>query len=167
LTAPERRTSVATMTWVNLPSFADTTLLALLIANALICLTIFLLAGPTFIAAKDAFGRHVVEVPIWKRLTFALALFAVAAYLALQALLVWEFWPYYADRGERTTERVVELVSLPEENPTLFWITTEGHRFGVTREIYRNLMVGDTVDVRYRPVDDTLFELTIVERAQP
>jgi hypothetical protein len=155
------------MTYVNLPAFADTTLLALLIANALVCLTVFLLAGPSFIAAKDAFGRHVVDVPIWKRLTLALAIFAVAAYLALQALLVWEFWPYYADRGETAREQVTALTALPEESPTLFWITTERHRFGVTREIYRNLMVGDDVEVRFRPADDTLFELTIVERAQP
>lgn len=155
------------MTYINLPSFADTTLLALLIANALVCLTVFLLAGPTFIAAKDAFGRHVVEVPVWKRFTFALALFAVAAYLALQALLVWEFWPYYADRGERSQEQITALTSLPSEDPDLFWITTERHRFGVTREIYRNLMVGDRVEVRFRPADDTLFEITLVERAQP
>ena len=117
------------MTYINLPAFADVTLLALLIANSLVCLVVLIMAGPTFIAARDAFGRHVVEVPIWKRLLLALSIFALAAYLALQALLVWQF--------------------------------------GVTREIYRNVMIGDQVEVRFRAADDTLFELTVVERAQP
>jgi hypothetical protein len=155
------------MTYINLPAFADVTLLALLIANSLVCLLVLIMAGPTFIAARDAFGRHVVEVPIWKRLLLALSIFALAAYLALQALLVWQFWPYYADRGELARERVTAVTALPEQSPDLFWITTERHRFGVTREIYRNVMIGDQVEVRFRAADDTLFELTVVERAQP
>lgn len=151
--------------YINLPAFSAATLVAILLANAVLLVCLFVLAGPALIAGRDAFGRPMRTVGVARRAMMGAALLAVSAYFAAEAVMLYRFWPYYLDPGSRVTELVVERVALPADDPVVFWIATEGHRFGVTEEIWRQVATGDLVEARFRAADDTLFELRIVEGA--
>lgn len=152
-------------TYINLPAFSAATLVAVLLANAVLLVCLFVLAGPALIAGRDAFGRPMRTVGVLRRAAMGAALLAVSAYFAAQSVMLYRFWPYYLDPGSRATELVIEKVALPVEDPIVFWIETTNHRFGVTEEIWRQVATGDLIEARFRSADDTLFELQVVESA--
>lgn len=157
--------SLGTDSLINLPSFSGATLLAIILANALLLFTFFILAGPTVIAGRDLLGRPLPGLGIWRRVALALILLAVTAFLAGQAVLFMRFWPYFIDQGAVVSEQVTSRAAVPSDDPVVFWIATTEHRFGVTKDIYERVGLGDLVEIRYRAADDTLYELRVVRLA--
>lgn len=154
---------------LNLPAFSTSVLAALVLADFIILVLVVLAAGPVFITGRDAFGRRLESVSVLARGVFAVLLLAITAYFGAQAAAVWAFLPYFVDPGATVTEQVTKLTVVDDpaalaDVSTVYWVTTENHRFGVTAEVYRNLAVGNRVEARYRPSDDTLYEITVVER---
>lgn len=151
---------------INLPAYSGAALLALLLADLLMLFLFILAAGPVFVAARDAFGRPLERVGIFKRLLLALLALIFGLYLALQAGLMLRFYPYFVDSASVATEQIQGLTVYPdEEHPIAYWITTERHRFGVSEDIFHNLSVGDEIAFRYRALDDTLYEIHVVRYA--
>jgi hypothetical protein len=93
-------------------------------------------------------------------------LFLFLAYFALQVVLVARFLPYEFDKGVTTTEPITahQMINDPAGD-TAYWIVTVDHRFGVSKDIYAQLNVGDLVEFHFRPVDDTLFTVTVIRHA--
>jgi len=150
---------------VNLPSFAQGTLLTVLLANAALLLTVFLLAGPTIVAGRDMLGRPLPGLSIVRRIVLATVLIMLSAFLAAQALVLVRFWPYYLDSGATATEQVISMSAVPAGHPLTWWINTPNHRFGVTPDIFSRLAVGDQIEARFRLSDDALYEVRILEQS--
>jgi hypothetical protein len=143
-------------------------LVALLCADAIIVAFIVLFGGPVFMTGRDAFGRPLDNVSRTAKTVFAVFLVVVVAYLGVQGAAVARFLPYLLDPGTTSVEHVVRmsLVDAPlADDGHVYWVTTQTHRFGVTSDIYHNLSVGDLVSARYRPGDDTLYSITVIEYA--
>jgi hypothetical protein len=153
---------------LNLPSYSGAALLVLLLGDLLMLALFALASGPVFLHARDAFGRPLEAVGLFKRGVLILATIGFAGYLALQIALIWSFAPYFFDSDSTATELVTARTAYPNaEHPLALWITTETHRFGVTKAIFSQLSVGQLVEFRFRPLDDTLYEINIVPHSMP
>lgn len=155
----------------NLPTYADLALLAILIADALLLVIAFLIAGPAFMIGRDLIGRRRMIIGRASQFIILIATLLLAAYLGLQAVIAVRFAGYWGDEGARLCGRV-ETKSVmayradgtPTEANTegavvARWLTIGTHRFGVTEEIYELFNVGDIAAGRYRIVDDTLLKI--------
>ena len=151
-----------TASFINLPAFSASTLVAILLANAVLLFALFVLAGPALVSGRDLLGRP--GMALARRVMVAVAILGVAVYFAVEAVQLWTFWPYYLDPGATAVETVVAKAAVPPERPVVWWIGTETHRYGVTREIYTQVAVGDTIEARFRAVDDTLYELSVLPK---
>ena len=148
----------------NLASLSAGALVSLLVGDAFALFVILLLAGPVLIAGTDAVGRPLRIPPIGRILT-VVGLVAVTGVLTVQALLFSRFWGYWFDPGAVTDEVVTRVAAVPAEDPVVWYLVTQHHRFGVTKEGYDLVGVGDLVRVHFREADDTLYEIGVVARA--
>lgn len=148
---------------INLPAYSGASLLAILLGDLLLVLLFALAAGPVFVQARDAFGRPIEQISLFKRAILVFVTIVFAGYLALQFALVWGFAPYYFGSNSTVVERIVSRQVYPTDGaPVARWITTENHRFGVTPEIYESFAVGDVIEAHFRPLDDTLYNIELV-----
>jgi hypothetical protein len=147
----------------NLPAFSGQTIAAFMLADLLILFLFFIGFYPIFVLERDLFGRS-VEVGVPAKIAATLLLIILLAYFALQTVVLSRFLPYEFDSGVMTTETVVarQMVTDSGGAPIAYWLSTADHRFGVTQEIYDAVAVGDTVTIRFRAVDDTLYEIHVV-----
>lgn len=151
---------------LNLPTFSGSMMIALILSSLLMLGIFFVIVGPALITGVDLYGRRLDErVAWWRKLLVALVILGFAVYIAMQGVVLYKFYPYFLDDGVVTVEEITNKseVSTTTGTPIAFWITTPLHRFGVSEEIYDNIGIGDVVQVRFREVDDTLFELDIVD----
>ena len=149
---------------VNLPSLSSGALVALLAGDAFALFILLLLAGPVLIAGNDAAGRP-LRIPPVGRLLVVIGLLLVTGVLTVQALLFSRFWEYWFDPGAISDEVVTRIAAVPPEDPLVWYLVTEHHRFGVTHEAYDLVAIGDLVRIHFREADDTLYEIGVVVRA--
>jgi hypothetical protein len=150
---------------INLPAFSGATFVALIMADLIILGLAFVGSGSIFISGNDLLGRPLPEVSIFRRGMLVLLVLFVAAFLAVQVVIFYRFMPYYLDPGAIIDERVVSTSVANDAHGVhvAYWVTTEKHRFGVTEDIFRNIGAGDIVHARFRALDDTLYEISVVQ----
>ena len=147
----------------NLPAFSGQTIAAFMLADLLILLLFFIGFYPIFVLERDLFGRS-VEIGTGAKIASVSLLIVLLAYFALQTVVLSRFLPYEFDTGVTATEAVVsrQIVNDPAGAPVAYWLSTPDHRFGVTPEIYNSVGIGDTIKIRFRAIDDTLYEISVV-----
>ena len=155
---------------LNLPTFSGSMMIALILSSLLMLGIFFVIVGPALITGVDMYGRRLDDqVAWWRKLLVALVILGFAVYIAMQGVVIYKFFPYFLDEGVVAVEEVTNKAEVRSTSgaPIAFWITTQKHRFGVSEDIYENIGIGDTVSFRYRAVDDTLFEIVIVDDTTP
>lgn len=147
----------------NLASLSAGALVALLAGDALALFVLLLLAGPVLINGTDAVGRPLRLSSLGRLLTVIGLLIATGA-MTVQALLLSRYWDYWFDPGAIAEEIVVRKAAVPAEDPFIWYIVTDHHRFGVGVEAYDLVSEGDLVRVHFRETDDTLYRIGVIAR---
>lgn len=145
---------------INLPTFASEVFVFLLLSNFIILYLLWIAFGGIFTFSVDVTGRP-IYVPLVRKIISTIGLLGVLTYFAIELVLCARFLPYWVEQGQTDTQ-VITALSIsrdPAGTPVAYWITTQTHRFGVSEDIYSNVWVGEKVEFRYRPSDDTLFAI--------
>src|ERR1017187_5094878 len=114
----------------NLASLSAGALVSRLAGDAFALFVILLLAGPVLISGTDAVGRP-LRIPPLGRIPTVVGLVVINGVLTVQALLFSHFWGYWFDPGVVADEIVTGEAAVPADNPVVWYLVTEHHRFGV------------------------------------